>query len=132
MIGGGATPKALDRIARKADGWIPSVLSVIEMTEKWQTIRESAALYGRADDAVSMTPLLHVAVTESDGGHDRMPCHGSIAQVVSDIGDVVQTGAQEGILSVVNATSVSERIDMATALLTALTEQGLNDRPAAG
>jgi hypothetical protein len=46
--------------------------------------------------------------------------------VVSDIADMAETGAHEAILTIANAGSAAEPIDMAATVLAALGEQGLH------
>jgi probable F420-dependent oxidoreductase len=128
MIGGGNTPKSLDRIARKADGWIPSGLPTPALAQLWDSLRELATSHGRAEDAIRMTPLMLGALTESDAGPDRTPFCGSIAQVVSDFAEVANVGPHEAIIAIGNASSAPELSDKAAALLAALDEQGLVDR----
>ena len=127
LIGGGSTPKALDRIARKADGWMPSGLPAPALAQRWAAIREAAAGHGRAEDAIRLMPLIHVVLQDSDLGTDRQPFQGSPAQVVADVAEVAGVGAYEGVLSIANASSAAEQSDKAATLLSALDEQGLLD-----
>jgi probable F420-dependent oxidoreductase len=128
MIGGGTSAGALDRIARRADGWIATAVPAAVMGEQMERIRESAVGYGRSEDAVQLTPLMHVTLSEADAGPDRMPFQGSVEQVVSDVAEIAEIGAREGILAIRNAGSAKDLLDKAAVMLAALEAQGLGDQ----
>ncbi|WP_194916531.1 TIGR03619 family F420-dependent LLM class oxidoreductase [Catenulispora rubra] len=128
LIGGGSSAGALDRIARRADGWLATGVPAAVMGEQWKRICEAAIGHGRTEDAVGLTPLMHVAPTATAAGPDRVRFHGSVGQVVSDIAEMAEIGAGEGIVAITNAGSAKELLDKAAALITALDGQGLRDR----
>jgi probable F420-dependent oxidoreductase len=125
MLGGGNTTKALNRIARKADGWIPTGIPAAVIGQQWQAIRDLAAGYGRPADAIQLVPLVHVMLSDSDAGQDRMPFQGSIAQVVDDVAEVVEIGADEIIIAFHGLESTKDQIVRSEELITALTDAGL-------
>jgi probable F420-dependent oxidoreductase len=120
LIGGGNSRTALDRIARRADGWMPTGLPTPVLAQQWQAIRDLAAGHGRNGEDLTMVPLLHLSVTDTPAGADRAPFQGSIAQIVSDIAEVAALGADEAILSIHGVSSGKELLEKATAVLRAV------------
>ncbi len=51
-------PKALDRVARSYDGWMPLVESPEELGAGVKTIRQLAAVAGRKPDSIIISPLV--------------------------------------------------------------------------
>lgn len=122
LIGGGASKAALTRIAREADGWIPTGVPVSVMKEQWKAIQDLAVAHGRDADAMRMVPLLHLGVTAQDLGADRQPFQGSVAQIVDDVatGMVGELGVGEAILALHGPTSTDVLTDQATRIMEAL------------
>ncbi|EWM13249.1 TIGR03619 family F420-dependent LLM class oxidoreductase [Kutzneria sp. 744] len=117
LVGGGSAPAALDRIARKADGWIPSGMGAEAIGQTWQRIRELADGHGRDADALRLVPLIHVYVADADISGDRTPFQGSPAQLAEDVAALTAVGADEVILYVVNGNTARELVDRAGALV---------------
>ncbi|QUQ63829.1 TIGR03619 family F420-dependent LLM class oxidoreductase [Kutzneria sp. CA-103260] len=125
LLGGGKTDVALDRIARKADGWIPSGLGPVAVAGQWKRIRDLAAGHGRNPAELGLYPQVRPLVTAADLGSDRMPGQGSMAQVVADLAAYAEAGADEALIAILDARSAGEMVDKAGALMTAVTEAGL-------
>ena len=51
-LGGGASPRVLDRVGRLADGWLPALGPGPELIAALATVREAAARAGRDPDAI--------------------------------------------------------------------------------
>jgi probable F420-dependent oxidoreductase len=117
LVGGGTAPAALDRIARKADGWIPSGLPPEAVGQTWQHIRRLADGHGRDADTLRLVPLVQVYVADGDISGDRAPFRGSPAQLADDIAALGAVGADEVILAMVNGGSGQELVDRAGALI---------------
>jgi probable F420-dependent oxidoreductase len=94
LIGGGST-RALDRIARRADGWTPSGLSPAQVGETWSQIRETAAGYGRDPAAMELIVRANIQVTGDPAGDNRFPFTGNMGQIIDDIVACAQVGADE-------------------------------------
>jgi probable F420-dependent oxidoreductase len=120
FLGGGHSKVALERIARRADGWIPTGIPLALLAQQWETIRGLAAAHGRAGTDLKLTPLLHLAVTDTPAGADRQPFHGSIAQIASDVAEVAALGADEAIFAIHGLSSGKELVEKSTALREAL------------
>jgi probable F420-dependent oxidoreductase len=117
LVGGGAAPAALDRIARKADGWIPSGLPAEAIGQTWQHIRQLADGHGRDADALRLVPLIQVYVADADIPGERTPFQGSPAQLAEDTAALAAVGADEVIFYVVNGNTGKELVDRAGALI---------------
>lgn len=127
MLGGGTMRVALDRIARKADGWMPVGLPAEALRELWARIRGMAAGYGRDPERMELVPLLKVDLTGARRAGGRMLFQGSLSQVVSDIADYAEVGSDEAMIAVVGAGTGEEFVERAGQLMTAVTEAGLRD-----
>jgi probable F420-dependent oxidoreductase len=58
IILGAHGPKALERVARSYDGWMPLVQSPEELREGVEQIRQMAKRHGRNPDSLHMSPLI--------------------------------------------------------------------------
>lgn len=127
LVGGGTSAKALDRIARRADGWLPTGIPTEVMGGQWQKLRAMAAEHGRPADALRLVPLLHLSITAAPLGADRLPFCGSVSQVVSDVAEVAAIGAHEAVIALHGLTSNADHITQSVALIEELTVAGLRD-----
>jgi alkanesulfonate monooxygenase SsuD/methylene tetrahydromethanopterin reductase-like flavin-dependent oxidoreductase (luciferase family) len=89
---------ALDRIARRSDGWLAGGQPPAVLGEMWAQIREAAAGYGRDAAAMELIYRANVSLTDGPAGADRQPFVGSMAQVVDDIVAMAGAGATELLL----------------------------------
>lgn len=127
LLGGGNTEAALDRIARRADGWLPTALPVGVLRDRWHTIRDLAAGHGRNADAMRLVPLVRVLLRDTDAGADRLPFQGSVAQIVADMTEYAEAGVDEAMITVGGAETGKEMVAKADRLMTAFAEAGLGD-----
>ena len=125
LLGGGVTRVAMERIARVADGWLPTGIPVSMMAQRLREIRKLAVTFGRRADDVRMVPLVHVSVSDQPSGADRAPFQGSVAQIVEDVAEVAQAGAHEVILAQPGFTSGKEFLNRSMDLLDGLRDAGL-------
>lgn len=107
MLGGGGSnlgrstnSKALQRIARRADGWLPLLSTpgpdgAIELRAGWDRIRELASGYGRDVDQMEMIVVGNVTFTDRPAGSDRSAFVGSLDQILDDIRTAADAGADE-------------------------------------
>ncbi len=98
--GGSTTSKSLQRIAKRADGWLP-VLSkpgkagASELRANWDRIREMAAEYGRDTSRMEMVVVGNVTFTDRPAGPDRSAFVGTLDQIMDDVRTVAEAGADE-------------------------------------
>jgi probable F420-dependent oxidoreductase len=90
-----STPRAMARVARHADGWIPLGLPIDEMAEMFAAIKSMAHDAGRDPDRLEMSVRANVIVTESPLNNDRNVYTGSPDQIASDIAATRNIGASE-------------------------------------
>jgi probable F420-dependent oxidoreductase len=100
---GGPNRRVLDRIARRADGWLPLFPSAGEagaqkLSKAWDLIRETASNAGRDASKMEMIVVGNVTFTESELGADRWGFAGTQEQVLEDIAAAAKAGADELIL----------------------------------
>ncbi|MEV8636716.1 TIGR03619 family F420-dependent LLM class oxidoreductase [Streptosporangium sp. NPDC051023] len=126
MLGGGRSERAVDRIARKADGWLPSGLPAPAVADLWARIRERAAGYGRDADALELIPRAAVVLSETPGATGRRPFQGSLEQVVEDVAALAGAGADEILLDLTpSAKNGDELLDRSLEVFEALTDARL-------
>jgi probable F420-dependent oxidoreductase len=97
---GGRGNKALDRVARRASGWLPSPRRrPAEIDATLRGLREKAAEYGRNPAELSCTAVVAPAPFAEVPGSDRMPYTGSMDQVISDFADLSKAGVEEVVVT---------------------------------
>ena len=102
MLGGGS-PKAVQRIAKRADGWLP-VLSTpgpagaAELRASWDRIRDMASEYGRDTSRMEMIVVGNVTFTDRPAGPDRSAFFGTLDQIMDDVQTAAEAGADEVII----------------------------------
>jgi probable F420-dependent oxidoreductase len=89
--------RALDRVARRASGWLSSpFMTPAQVAEIFRGLREKAAEYGRNPAELSCTAVVGFAGPFSEVPESgRMAYTGSIDQVVSDLADLANAGVEE-------------------------------------
>lgn len=109
------TRKALDRVARRADGWLPTGMQPADLASHWGTVKELAASHGRDPDALQMCVRANVQLTDSPvDDPERPPFTGSVGQIVDDVAAHAAVGADEVLLDLQsNVGDASELIDLA-------------------
>ncbi|GAA4588255.1 LLM class F420-dependent oxidoreductase [Planotetraspora phitsanulokensis] len=100
MLGGGAGAKAVQRIAKRADGWLPFLTTpgpegAAELRARWDRIREMASEYGRDTSRMEMVVVGNVTFTDRPAGPDRSPFVGTLDQIMDDIHTAAESGADE-------------------------------------
>ncbi|MFG1929997.1 TIGR03619 family F420-dependent LLM class oxidoreductase [Mycobacterium sp. NPDC048908] len=102
MLGGGGS-KALQRTAKRADGWLPILptpgpAGANELRESWRRIKELAAEYGRDTSRMELIVVGNVTFTERPAGPDRPAFVGTLDQILDDIQTAAEAGADELII----------------------------------
>ncbi|HEY0494885.1 MAG TPA: LLM class F420-dependent oxidoreductase [Kutzneria sp.] len=126
LVGGGHADAALDRIARKADGWIPSGQGPAAVAATWKRIKDLAADHGRDPAELGLYAQVQPVVADTALGADRLPGRGSMAQVVEDLAAFAEAGASEILIALVDARNADDGIEKAAAVLAAADEAGLH------
>ncbi|TDD42486.1 TIGR03619 family F420-dependent LLM class oxidoreductase [Nonomuraea terrae] len=103
LLGGGGSAKAVQRIAERADGWLPFLTTpgpegAAEVRVRWDRIREMASEYGRDTSRMEMVVVGNVTFTDRPAGPDRSPFVGTLDQIMDDIHTAAEAGADELIL----------------------------------
>ncbi len=99
MLGGGG-PKVLQRIAKRADGWLPLLSTpgsagAAELRASWDRIREMASEYGRDACRMEMVVVGNVTFTDRPAGPDRSAFVGTLDQIMDDVRTAAEAGADE-------------------------------------
>ena len=111
------TAAGLDRIARSADGWLPTSLPFDAIAAGWTTIRDGAAAAGRDPHALEL--IVRAAPTFSDAalGPTRASFTGSWRQIADDVAHTRDLGAHELIIDLqAQVTRPDELVDTALEL----------------
>jgi probable F420-dependent oxidoreductase len=89
------TPAGLDRVARRADGWIPVGIPADALVGMWAMVRQLAADHGRDPASLRLVVRANVHVTDVSLASDRAPFVGSIPQIAGDLDAARELGAHE-------------------------------------
>ncbi|GAA1293749.1 LLM class F420-dependent oxidoreductase [Planotetraspora silvatica] len=97
---GGGSPKAVERVAKRADGWLPLLTTpgpagAAELRTSWDRIREMASEYGRDTSRMEMVAVGNVTFTDRPAGPDRSAFVGTLDQIMDDIHTAAESGADE-------------------------------------
>jgi probable F420-dependent oxidoreductase len=100
LAGGAAGGRALERIATRADGWLPIVGpgQFAATTRTWDRIRELAIAHGRDADRMELIVVGNVTFTDRPLPKDRVPFTGTLDQIIDDIATASGAGADEVII----------------------------------
>jgi probable F420-dependent oxidoreductase len=121
---GGASPSALDRIGRRADGWVAPGIPVAFLTPMWESVRRAAEKAGRDPDALRMIVRMNPHVTDEPAGPDRLPREGTVEQLAEYAQAVADVGAHEVFVDLQQTTSaVGPMLDLADRFLVAVRTQ---------
>jgi probable F420-dependent oxidoreductase len=109
-----------DRIARRADGWLPFGLPLTDVAADWGRIRTAAAAHGRDPEDLQLVVRADPTFTDARLGADRPAFIGNRSQVIDDIRRTEDLGATELILDLQTSTcTADELIDRAQELTSA-------------
>jgi probable F420-dependent oxidoreductase len=127
LIGGGASKRALRRIAEKGDGWMPVNTPGRAIAGTWAQLLDHAESAGRDPGAMRLVPVApYVTVTDKPVGPDRELFQGTPDQLIEDFAEIGEAGAHELIIGLESdAASAGDLLDKAARLLDAATAAGL-------
>lgn len=117
----GFTPAGLERIARRADGWLPVGLPHDVLGSMWAAVRDMAAGHGRDPDDLQLIVRANVHHTDRPiPGDDRPVFVGSLDQIAADLVATEELGAHELVLDLfTDAHTGDELLDLAAAITAA-------------
>ncbi|OBJ39366.1 LLM class F420-dependent oxidoreductase [Mycobacterium colombiense] len=99
-LGRGTSSKALQRIAKRADGWLPLLATpgpagAEQLRADWERIRRMACEYGRDTSRMEMIVVGNVTFTHRPAGPERSAFVGTLDQVLDDVRTAAEAGADE-------------------------------------
>jgi len=112
------TPRALDRVARRADGWMAVGAPPQALVATWRQLKEQAAEYGRDPGALELCVRANIRLSDTEvAEQDRPPFTGTMEQVVRDVVAHAEIGVGEILLDLQrNARDRAHLTDLATRL----------------
>jgi probable F420-dependent oxidoreductase len=118
---GGYAPAALERVGRRADGWLAVGGPVESLASQWQTVRRSAELAGRDPSALRMVVRMNPAITDEPVEEHLVPHAGTVEQLAGYARAAAEVGADEVFVDLQRSTSETGRmLGLAERLLAAL------------
>ncbi|MCV7380811.1 LLM class F420-dependent oxidoreductase [Mycobacterium alsense] len=99
-LGRGTSSRALQRIATRADGWLPLLTTpgpagAAALRASWDRIREAAFQFGRDASRMRLVVVGNVTFTDRPAGSDRPAFVGTLDQVMDDVRTAAEAGADE-------------------------------------
>ncbi|GAB6903122.1 TIGR03619 family F420-dependent LLM class oxidoreductase [Kineosporia succinea] len=123
---GGAGPRVLERIARRADGWVPVATPAAQMGASLTALREKAASYGRDPLDVGIIAQLTVAGFERVTSAGRRPYTGDFDQLAEDVAALAEVGVDHVFLTAAGSSrSVQELLENAATFHAAVRAAGV-------
>ena len=92
------TPAGLDRVARRADGWLPVGLPHDVLAVMWNALRDMTSRHGRDPDALQLVVRANVHIADTPLADDRPVFCGTLDQIRQDLRITGELGASELIL----------------------------------
>jgi alkanesulfonate monooxygenase SsuD/methylene tetrahydromethanopterin reductase-like flavin-dependent oxidoreductase (luciferase family) len=93
------TADGLERIARRADGWLAHGVPVAVVAPMWAALRDVAAARGRDPDTLDLVVRADITVTDRPIDGARPLYAGTVEQVAADLVDTRRAGAHEIVLA---------------------------------
>ena len=99
-LGRSTSTKAVQRIAKRADGWLPLLTTpgpagAAELRADWDRIRDMASGYGRDPSRMEMIAVGNVTFTDWPAAPDRSAFVGTLDQIMDDVQTAEEAGADE-------------------------------------
>lgn len=117
LLFGGRSRPALERVARRGDGWLPFGVPLDEIQQSWGQVLEFAERAGRDAARLQLVVRADPRITRRPAASHRASFTGSCGQVMGDIARLDELGAHEVILDFhATATSTDHLIDSALCL----------------
>jgi probable F420-dependent oxidoreductase len=97
---GGWGPRALSRVARRADGWLPVMVPPAQIGTTLTDLRKQAEGHGRDPEAVRAIAIVALGGEfVRVGSAERAPYQGSVEQIMGDIAELAEVGVDEAVLT---------------------------------
>ncbi len=109
---GAYTPATMDRVARLADGWLPTGLPLGAMEQMFAAIKQGAAEAGRDPNDLKLIVIANIEFHPAPLGDGRPIFVGSAEQIEEDIVATQQLGAEEIIFNVLFSPDVASTEDV--------------------
>jgi probable F420-dependent oxidoreductase len=106
------TPAAMSRVARLADGWLPTGLPIEAMEQMFAGIKQGAAEAGRDPRSLKLIVIGHPEFHPEPLGEDRQIFAGSAEQIEADIVATRQLGADELIFNALFSPDIDSTEDL--------------------
>jgi alkanesulfonate monooxygenase SsuD/methylene tetrahydromethanopterin reductase-like flavin-dependent oxidoreductase (luciferase family) len=106
------TADGLERIARRADGWIAAGVPVPVLGGMWSATRDRAAAHGREPDALDLVVRADITLTDRPIDGTRPSYAGTVEQVAADLVDTRRAGAHEVVLALQGDRGLDEALDV--------------------
>jgi probable F420-dependent oxidoreductase len=114
---GAHSDAGLERVARRADGWLPFGIALDEIARRWSSTLRMAEQLGRDPDHLRLVVRADPRIDARPGGRHRPSFTGSCREVMDDVERAREIGASELILDFHSvARSVDELVDTALCL----------------
>ncbi|MFF3669690.1 TIGR03619 family F420-dependent LLM class oxidoreductase [Microtetraspora malaysiensis] len=94
----GFASSALERVGRRADGWLGAALPIPVLTGMWAAIRRAAEDAGRDPEALRMVLRANPIVTDAPAPEAHVPGMGTVAQISDYLAAAAEAGADEVLL----------------------------------
>ena len=115
------SPAAMERVAQRADGWMPAGLPVEAIAPMWAQVRDMAAGFGRDPDAMELIVRVNFELTKTPVPvSERLPYYGSLEQVIDDVEATRVAGADEVILHLGGDPSLDETLEACAGIAEAI------------
>ena len=109
---GAYTPATMSRVARVADGWLPTGLPLEAMEQMFAAIKQGAAEAGRDPGSLKLTVIAHPEFHPAPLGEDRQIFAGSAEQIEEVISATRRLGAEELIFNALFSPDISSTEDL--------------------
>ncbi|WP_113701289.1 TIGR03619 family F420-dependent LLM class oxidoreductase [Nonomuraea lactucae] len=114
----GFTPAALERVGRRADGWLGVALPPPDLQALWGTALKSAEQAGRDPSALRMVVRLNPVIVGEPAPPAHVPYVGTMSQIIDYLRGLAESGAHEAFIDVQATTpSQSQLLDIAQSLI---------------
>jgi probable F420-dependent oxidoreductase len=109
---GAHSDAGLDRIACRADGWLPFGIPLDDLSARWTNLLSTAERCGRDPGELHLVVRADPVIGHEQAERDRRPFAGSLGQVIGDVDHVRDAGATEVIFDFhATARSSDELVD---------------------
>jgi alkanesulfonate monooxygenase SsuD/methylene tetrahydromethanopterin reductase-like flavin-dependent oxidoreductase (luciferase family) len=106
------TADGLERIARRADGWLAAGVPVPALGGMWAATRDLAASHGRDPNALELVVRADITLTDRPIDGTRPSYAGTVEQVAADLVDTRRAGAHEVVLALQGDRGLDEALDV--------------------